>query len=665
MGRASRGNGHQTARRPVDLTGIISPAEKNDFITLVNAITENMHRDMSNMFDSPPVRPIRGEIEQHHWLSLPLLRRRGSNKENVLALDAFRNNSHGLSTTTYKKAHQIIEKEENEAMTPQLRELKKEALAYLRKWQSSVLQRLREINVNDSIPHVSGSRTRGRGGARGGYRAGRGGREGRGGITASTLATGPPRAPTNHLDPDLAARYPPTPNTMWTLPFERRKLFLHIALLILVSLQDYNANSRKLLVCIASSLNVPYKLYQLDENRLAQGLVKAALEVPTEEDKTAKSDEVKSSRKWKLGLGSTSSAPLSLAAPLRNVGIGTSQGGLGLTTTAAAGLLGIMAENGLLMGSLFGMNPPRPLDKFLELSRKEVLEFAFLRLCNSIHYEYTDSRESPVEDRRLRVVIAMSGCLLDSDDIIKPWRFLNSQAEVYAIRWEPAALLNLGSSLETVIKSTAWGSARRDIEAKTIFQSLIDSSWPEPLLRISKIIDNPWNVGMVRAEKAGAVLADSLIRQRFQGERPVSLIGFSLAARAIYACLMILAERRQFGIVDSVVMLGTPAPSESRVWLTLKSVVSGRLINVYSESDYILGFLYRTSNTQFGIAGLQEIQGADGVENHCIKTLPRGHLSYASIMGNIFRDIGWEDVDYKAVRAETVPAQSRTSRKRF
>ncbi|KAG5983930.1 hypothetical protein E4U55_006713 [Claviceps digitariae] len=668
MGRGSRGNGHQTARRPVDLTGIISPAEKNDFVTLVNAITENMHRDISNMFDSPPVRPIRGETEQHHWLSLPLLGRRGSNKENVSALETFRDKSHGLSTTTYKKTHQIIEKEENEAMTPQLRELKKEALAYFRKWQGNVLQRLREINVNDSIPYISGSRARGRGVVRGGYRAGRGGRGGRGGGTvALTLATGPPRAPTNHVDPDLAARYPPTPNTLWTLPLERRKLFLHIALLILVSLQDYNAYSRKLLVCIASSLNVPYKVYQLDENRLAQGLAKAALEVPPEDDKTAKSDEVKPSKKWKLGLGSASgsSAPISLAAPLRNVGIGSAQGGLGLTTTAAAGLLGIMAENGFLMGSLFGMNPTRPLGKILESFLREVQDFAFIRLCNNIHYEYADPRESQVEDRRLRVVVAMSGCLLDSDDMIKPWRSLSSQTEVYAIRWETEALLNLGSSLETVIKSTAWGSARRDIEAKTIFQSLIDSSWPEPLLRISKIIDNPWSVGMVRAEKAGAVLADSLIRQRFQGDRPVSLIGFSLAARAIYACLMILAERRQFGVVDSVIMLGTPAPSESRVWLTLKSVVSGRLINVYSESDYILGFLYRTSNTQFGIAGLQEIQGADGVENHCVKTLPRGHLSYASMMGTILRDIGWEDVDIKVIRAETVPALSRTSKKRF
>ncbi|QPH05988.1 hypothetical protein C2857_004148 [Epichloe festucae Fl1] len=668
MGRGSRGNGYQTARRPVDLTGIISLAEKNDFVTLVNAITENMHRDVSNMFDSPPVRPIRGQAEQNHWLSLPLLHRRESNKENESTLNTFRGNGQGPSSTTYENTHQIIEREENEAMTPQLRELKKEALAYFRKWQGNVLQRLREMDVNDSMSCVSGSRARGRG-ARGGYRAGRsgrGGRGGRGGAVASTLATGPPRAPTNHVDPELAARYPPIPNSLWTLQLERRKLILHIALLVLVSLQEYNANSRTLLVCIASSLNLPYKVYQMDENRLAQGLAKAALEMPPGEDGTTKQVEVKSSRKWKLGLGSGSgsSASISLAAPLRNVGIGTSQGGLGLTTTAAAGLLGIMAENGFLMGSLFGMNPTRPLGKIIETFLREVQDFAFIRLCNSIHYEYTDPRESPVEDRRLRVVVAVSGCLLDPDDIIKPWHSLNSQAEVYAIRWETAALMNLGSALETVIKSTAWRSARRDIEAKTIFQSLIDSTWPEPLLRISKIIDNPWSVGMVRAEKVGAVLADSLMRQRFQGDRPVSLIGFSLAARAIYACLMVLAERRQFGVVDSVIMLGTPAPSESRVWLTLKSVVTGRLVNVYSESDYILGFLYRTSNIQFGIAGLQEIQGADGVENHCIKTLPRGHLSYPSMMGNILRDIGWEDLDIKAVRAETVLPLSRSGKKR-
>lgn len=197
MGRPSRGNGHQAARRPVDLTGILSVAEKNDFITLVNAITEKMHKDMSNMFDSPPVRPVQDEHELHHWLSLPLLHRRESNKENACTIDTFRGNSSNASSTTYAKTGQINEREESEAMTPQLRELKKEALAFFRKWQGNVLQRLKEIHVNDATSFPSVSRGRNRG-ARGAYRAdragraGRGGRGGRGGPVALTLATGKP-----------------------------------------------------------------------------------------------------------------------------------------------------------------------------------------------------------------------------------------------------------------------------------------------------------------------------------------------------------------------------------------------------------------------------------------------------------------------------------------
>ena len=188
----------------------------------------------------------------------------------------------------------------------------------------------------------------------------------------------------------------------------------------------------------------------------------------------------------------------------------------------------------------------------------------------------------------------------------------------------------------------------------------MEATWPFGLLKISKVIDNSWSIGMVRAEKAGAVLADTIMRSKMQGDRPVSLIGFSLGARSIYTCLMILAERRQFGIVESVVMMGTPAPSESRVWLTLKSVVSGRLINVYSGSDYLLGFLYRTSNIQFGVAGLQEIQGADGVENHDVGDLVRGHLRYSSITGKILHDIGWEDLDMEVYEAEK---STKTGRK--
>lgn len=495
---------------------------------------------------------------------------------------------------------------------------------------------------------------------------------------------GPLRTPSNHLDPELVTRHPPLPNALWALSEGRRKLLLHIALLILLSLQDYNANSRLLLVKLASSLNLPFAVYQDDETRLARGLARAALDVPPEDDAT-KPDETKAPRKWKLGLssGTGTSCPNNLAAALRNVGVGTLQGGLGLTAIAAGGLLGIMAENGILMGSLFGMNPTRPMSKMLEVFTRELQDFAFVRLGNGAKYDYTDARESPVGDRRLRVLVAISGFLIDSEDTVKPWRFLKNQPEVFAMRWEDVALTNLGSSLETVIKSTAWGSTKREIESKTsksppyvlqslqrilkwlaVFKTLIESTWPEPLLRVSKIVDNAWSVGMVRAEKAGAVLTDALIRHKFQGERPVSLIGYSLGARALYACLMILAERRQFGVIDSVVMIGAPVPSQSLVWLTLKSVVSGRLVNVYSEKDYILGFLYRTCNIHCGIAGLQKIQGAGKVENHCIKALPKGHLSYSSLIGQILKDIGWEDFDTKAFGAENPPVSTRNGRYR-
>jgi hypothetical protein len=125
---------------------------------------------------------------------------------------------------------------------------------------------------------------------------------------------------------------------------------------------------------------------------------------------------------------------------------------------------------------------------------------------------------------------------------------------------------------------------------------------------------------------------------------------------------MVLAEKRQFGVVDSVVMMGAPVPSESRVWLTLKSVVSGRLVNVYSEKDYMLGFLYRTCNLQFGIAGLQEIQGADSVENHCIQALPKGHLSYSSLTSQVLKDIAWEDFNLQAFKAEKNPPVSSRNR---
>jgi hypothetical protein len=212
-------------------------------------------------------------------------------------------------------------------------------------------------------------------------------------------------------------------------------------------------------------------------------------------------------------------------------------------------------------------------------------------------------------------------------------------------------LRKLGGSLETVVKSAAWSVAKKEIISRTIFASLMTALWPIGLLKISQVVDNPFSVSMARADKAGLVLADALINKA-QGERPVTLIGYSVGARLIYSCLMSLVERRGFGLVENVILMGAPCPSDEAPWRAMRSVVAGRLINVYSENDYILGFLYRTFNIQYGVAGLQEIEEVRGIENVNVSDMVSGHLRYQYLVGSILEKIGFEDIDVGEVARE-------------
>ncbi|KAK2018830.1 DUF726-domain-containing protein [Colletotrichum eremochloae] len=650
----------QRRRTQTDLTGVLTLDEKNELISLVSNILDNMQDQISNIFHSPPITPATVEDPNNSWLSLSLFKntsnaitqpQSAANKENVRPSSA---STQQNTAKTYNRAHEIVEKEEKEAMTPQLQELKKECLVVFKKWQGNVLTRAKDISVR--VPEASTSPTDrgGRGGR--GTRGGRGDRgTPQGGPLLTWIGSSAARRP-DEADPWLVRRFPPTATPLTSLPIERRKLLLHTVLLLLLSLEQYTSFSRVFMLKLASSLHLTLRMFQEDEVRIARGLGKTVQEVNADDVVQDKSAENQSSRRWKVGLAGAAGAAVigitgGLAAPLVAAGIGSVMGGVGLGSTAAAGLLGTLSQSGVVVGSLFGIYGARQTSKMMDQYARDVADFAFLPLHGDMKDEYRDAKEIPPKDRRLRVVLALSGWLTQKEDVVNPWRCIGHQGEVYAVRWEVANLMNMGNSLETVIKSTAWSFAKKEIITRTIFASLMSAMWPIGLLKVSKVIDNPWSVGMVRAEKVGMILAEAISR-KVQGDRPVSLIGYSLAARAIYTCLMVLAERRQFGLIESVVMIGTPAPSESRVWLALKSVVAGRLVNVYSENDYILGFLYRTSNLQFGVAGLQPIQGAEGVENYDVSSMVSGHLRYQYMIGTILKNIGWEDLDYAQVEKD-------------
>lgn len=147
------------------------------------------------------------------------------------------------------------------------------------------------------------------------------------------------------------------------------------------------------------------------------------------------------------------------------------------------------------------------------------------------------------------------------------------------------------------------------------------------------------------------MLADAIIN-RAQGERPITLVGFSLGARVMYSCLLSLAERGAFGLVENAVFMGAPVPTSREDWKAIRSVVAGRVVNVYSTSDYILAFLYRTSSIQLGVAGLQAIERVAGVESVDVGHMVEGHLRYRYVVGMLLRDVLGEDIEAAEIRKE-------------
>lgn len=161
------------------------------------------------------------------------------------------------------------------------------------------------------------------------------------------------------------------------------------------------------------------------------------------------------------------------------------------------------------------------------------------------------------------------------------------------------------------------------------------------LTKLGYLIDNPWSNALDRARAAGAVLADVLI-QRHLGVRPITLIGFSLGARMIFYCLLELAKKKAFGIVQDVFMLGTTLTASRQNWFQARSVVSGRFVNGYARNDWILNYLFRaTSGGLSSIAGLRPVENVPGLENVDVTDKIAGHMSYRTFMPLILDQLGF------------------------
>ncbi|XP_074264400.1 transmembrane and coiled-coil domain-containing protein STS1-like isoform X2 [Silene latifolia] len=228
---------------------------------------------------------------------------------------------------------------------------------------------------------------------------------------------------------------------------------------------------------------------------------------------------------------------------------------------------------------------------------------------------------------RLAVGILVSGFVFDEEDFIMPWEGLVNNLERYVLVWESKNLIAVSTAIQDWLTSRLAMELMKQGAMMTVLSTLLTAfAWPATLLVITDFIDSKWAIAVDRSDKAGKLLAEVLLNG-LQGNRPVTLVGYSLGARVIFKCLQYLSETEQANLVERVVLLGAPIPIKDENWEAARKIVAGRFVNVFSRNDWILGIAFRASLLTKGLAGIQEVD-VPGIENVDATDIIEGHSSY-------------------------------------
>ncbi|RIB13323.1 hypothetical protein C2G38_1744475 [Gigaspora rosea] len=402
---------------------------------------------------------------------------------------------------------------------------------------------------------------------------------------------------------------------------------------------EYDARSRAVLFKHAQYLDIPTTVVKSLEKKLAQHLYFLQQEqIETEKVSDSGDQNIqgfnnsastslisrdKKKRKWQwvaTGVGAVVGATAigltgGLAAPFVAAGIGAITG---------AGIIATAATSVTLMTSLFGIAGGGLAGYKMHKRAQGLKEFSFTRIVQDDSLPLIPS---------LHVNIVISGYLLDNiSEFTTPWlptfENLSDYTDTFALSFDPEILLSLGRSFHSFIAESAVKIAASEAIKRTVFAALANALMlPAALMKAGDLIDNPWALGVDRARKAGLVLADVLM-ERIQGKRPTVLIGYSLGALVIWNCLQELKKRQQYGLIDSVVLIGAPISSKPiSKWEAVSGVVSRRFVNAYATNDIVLGVIYRMHSLDLNVAGLSPVN-CPNVENFDVTEYTSGHLGY-------------------------------------
>ena len=224
------------------------------------------------------------------------------------------------------------------------------------------------------------------------------------------------------------------------------------------------------------------------------------------------------------------------------------------------------------------------------------------------------------------ITILISGFGSELDQHQKQWREIISsyrRSMFYFYQWP-------SDSFEKIIFSSL-------VNKLNIF-NLFDSS----LLKKFKNIKH-------RAKVCGKFLGLILSTKKLFGNCQINLIGFSLGCHVIKYCLKELFENKYIeqNIINNVVFIaGATRIKKSKFNDIFNEVIRGRIINIYSNQDFILKYLYKLSIEKDAIGSKElKFENVDNqiddnnckVENFDMNQF--GHLDYRDSLEEILKII--------------------------
>ncbi|KAM0564389.1 hypothetical protein ACHAPJ_000602 [Fusarium lateritium] len=404
--------------------------------------------------------------------------------------------------------------------------------------------------------------------------------------------------------------------------------------LILIADSIYDARSRVLLERVGESLNISWIDICRFEKKVTEAL---EMQQAAEKENWNEDEHTETRRKRALtrryvmmglatvGGGLVIGLSAGLLAPVIGAGLATGLTAIGVTGTS--GFLGgvggaaIITSGAAASGSIIG---GRAADR----RTGAVRTFEYRPLHNN---------------KRVNLIVTVSGWLTGKvDDVRLPFSTVDPvMGDLYSVLFEPEMLRSMGDTIN-ILATEALTQSIQQILGTTILAALMSAiQLPIILTKLAYLIDNPWAVSLDRATSAGKILADSLL-ERNLGTRPITLVGFSIGARVVFSCLQELSKKGAVGIIQNVYMFGSPIVVKKEEYLKAKTVISGRFVNAYNRSDWILGYLFRlTSGGIRRIAGLAPIEDCPFVENMDVTDLVNGHMDYRQKMPSLLIRCGW------------------------